>query len=257
MFKSSFGRYLIAGAAIVTLSSIFISMKFTAKLLQTSSRTTRSVTAAREAPNYQFYKNEISSEPDGNLIDVIHKEWHGNHQLLEAHHGYIQWLFPVFENAGMNWRSEALTKAEAKEIREDLDCAKRVIKSYQLMLHFYGMELVDPSTGEIKRGKNWKSRYQNLSTHTHNFLRISRIITSLGELGFARYKRPFVEHLQKEIEDGILSNCKSSFEKFWLPLLDEKTKWYVQKTLETEADREDSVYFKDSESSDSQEEMSQ
>lgn len=42
--------------------------------------------------NLDFYSNRLRSQPSGDLIDVIHRDWHGNHQLLEAHHGYIQWL---------------------------------------------------------------------------------------------------------------------------------------------------------------------
>ncbi|PRP72764.1 hypothetical protein PROFUN_07664 [Planoprotostelium fungivorum] len=214
------------------------------QLLQTTSRTTRSVTTAREGPNYLFYSNELASSPDGALIDVIHKKWHGNYGLLEAHHG------------GMNWESSSLTKGEAKQIRESRECAVRVIRSYRLMLDFYGMELVSTETGEIKRGSNWKSRYQNLRVSSHNYLRISRIITSLGELGFARYKKPFVEHLRTEVQDGELKRCERSFNDFWVKLLDENSKWYITKTLEAPADREESVYFQKEDGSDDSDEMS-
>ena len=30
-------------------------------------------------------------------VEVIHKKWFGQYTLLEKHHGYIQWLFPIFE----------------------------------------------------------------------------------------------------------------------------------------------------------------
>jgi hypothetical protein len=40
--------------------------------------------------NYQFYSNEIESDPDGDFIDKIHKEWFGKWEKLERHHGYIQ-----------------------------------------------------------------------------------------------------------------------------------------------------------------------
>jgi hypothetical protein len=57
------------------------------------------------------------------------------------------------------------------------------------MLNFYGMRLVDEQTGEVEREpKIWRERYTNMNKNTHNHLRVSRIITSLGELGFKRYK---------------------------------------------------------------------
>eukprot|EP01117_Protostelium_nocturnum_P014032 TRINITY_DN5301_c0_g1_i1.p1 TRINITY_DN5301_c0_g1~~TRINITY_DN5301_c0_g1_i1.p1 ORF type:complete len:273 (+),score=65.55 TRINITY_DN5301_c0_g1_i1:1-819(+) len=209
-------------------------------------RETRSVTTAKQSSNYKFYSGEIASHPSGDFIDDIHRNWFGDYSKLEVHHGYIQWLFSIFESKGMNFESQALTKAEAKLIRDSQDCAVRIIRSYKLMLDFYGMRLVDIETGEIKRAKNYKSRYENLSLRSHNFLRITRIIISLGELGFRKYKQPFVEFLSEEVKNGALSACKRSLEMFWKPMLNEKSAAYIKKTLETsDEDREESVFFRD------------
>ena len=70
-------------------------------------------------PNVQFYKNAIPSKPDGAKCEDIHQHWDGDFERLEMHHGYIQWLFPVFENAGMNWESQPLSKSGAAIIRQD------------------------------------------------------------------------------------------------------------------------------------------
>ncbi len=56
--------------------------------------------------NFDFYNNEIKSKPQGkskiifysvkgDTIETIHKKWKGDYDLLEAHHGFIQWLFPI------------------------------------------------------------------------------------------------------------------------------------------------------------------
>lgn len=43
-----------------------------------------------------------------------------------------------------------------------------------MMLNFYGLRLVDETTGEIERCPHiWQNRYKNLIEHSHNFLRIS------------------------------------------------------------------------------------
>lgn len=42
--------------------------------------------------NLQFYKNQTRCQPDELLIDEIHERWKGRYDLLEAKHGYIQWL---------------------------------------------------------------------------------------------------------------------------------------------------------------------
>ena len=197
-------------------------------------------------PNYLFYKNELPSKPEGDLCENIHKKWDGKFGLLEQHHGYIQWLFPVFEAAGMNFESEPLTKEGAKAIRENEAASRRVLKSYQLMLHFYGFTLADELTGAVERDPAvFEAQINNFNMSMHNFLRISRIITSLGELGFHRYKRPLLERLKAEVDGGALANAGESCERFWTPLVDgENQQAYARKTLETAADREECVLFK-------------
>lgn len=66
---------------------------------------------------------------------------------MEAHHGYIQWLFPIRE-PGLNHHAEPLTIYEAKAIKEDPVLQGRIVTSYELMLDFYGMKLVDKTTGK-------------------------------------------------------------------------------------------------------------
>lgn len=82
--------------------------------------------------NYKFYTNQISSHPEGDFIDNIHKKWYGDYRKLEVHHGYIQWLFPLQEQ-GLNWSAEKLQKHEIELIKKDEQALKRLLKSYKLM----------------------------------------------------------------------------------------------------------------------------
>lgn len=145
----------------------------------------------------------------------------------------------------MSFHSSRLEKEEAKLMRQDLQCSIRFIKSYKLILDFYGMVLLDYETGQLGRNKSkYKSRYRNLNWNGHNFLRISRILMSLGELGFVRYKIPLVEFFEKEIEStGRLDHCKYSLKEFWKPLCDPSLPGYKKKTREEAEDREESVFF--------------
>ena len=199
-------------------------------------------------PNLLFYAGRLASRPEGGLIDDIHADWDGDWERLERHHGYIQWLFPVFENAGMNWQSSPLTKEGARAIRTDERMSLRVVASYKLMLRFYGFELEDERTGVVGRIHDeelYRQQISNFNSSPHNFLRISRILVSLGELGFHRYKRPFLERLEAEVNDGALSNARRSLVDFWAPLVyDEGSDGYTRKTLEDAADREEGCLFK-------------
>ena len=197
-------------------------------------------------PNLLFYAGRLASRPEGGLIDDIHADWDGDWERLERHHGYIQWLFPVFENAGMNWQSSPLTKEGARAIRTDERMSLRVVASYKLMLRFYGLKLTDERTGTVERDGSDAdgARVANFNHRAHNFLRISRILTSLGELGFHRYKRPFLDALRVEVQSGRLRNARQSLENFWAPLVDEEeSQWYARKTLERVSDREEGCLF--------------
>ncbi len=82
--------------------------------------------------NYKFYTNQISSHPDGDYIDNIHRNWFGDYDRLEYHHGYIEWLFPLQEK-GFNRSVEPLQKHEIELIKKDRNALKRILTSYQLM----------------------------------------------------------------------------------------------------------------------------
>ncbi|XP_070566946.1 uncharacterized protein [Ptychodera flava] len=112
--------------------------------------------------NLLFYKNAIESEPRGDLIDNIHEYWWGDYEKLERHNGYIQWIFPIREK-GMNYQSQELQLHEAEGIKRDKKAWARVLKSYEMMLDFYGMKLVDKEKGTIQRAANWKGRYRHLN----------------------------------------------------------------------------------------------
>lgn len=82
----------------------------------------------------------------GDFIDKIHDKWFGDYGHLEWHHGYIQWIFPIRES-GVNYEATQLQLHELKAIRADPVARARVIRSYEMMLDFYGMTLVNRETG--------------------------------------------------------------------------------------------------------------
>lgn len=167
--------------------------------------------------NLQFYQNKIPSKPNNVTIDEIHQKWFGKYELLENNHTWIQWVFPIRERVVGN-HAQPLQLHEAKAIIEDKEAHARVLKSYELMLDFLGMRLKDAKTGEIERNSNWKKRYNELNVKwNHNFLRITRMLKSLGELGYEHLKYPFVKFILKEIfENKQLCNALDAAENYWL-----------------------------------------
>ena len=83
-------------------------------------------------------------------------------QGLSIPHGLFR--FPIREY-GMNYDSQPLQTHEIESMKADPIILKRVIRSYQLMLDFYGMHLVSRETGLVDRAlppRYFAPRYGNL-----------------------------------------------------------------------------------------------
>ncbi|KAB5546033.1 hypothetical protein PHYPO_G00067420 [Pangasianodon hypophthalmus] len=167
-------------------------------------------------PNLKFYLNEIKSSPDDVSIETFHSEWKSDYKRLERVHSYIQWLFPLRE-PGVNYLATELTKKEIQAFRESEEAKRRLVDSYELMLGFYGIQLTDRETGEVRRAENWRERFANLERNMHNNLRITRILKSLGELGFEHYQAPLVHFfLEETLVKKNLSSVKRSVLDYFL-----------------------------------------
>eukprot|EP00063_Salmo_salar_P068794 XP_014043629.1 PREDICTED: opioid growth factor receptor-like [Salmo salar] len=111
----------------------------------------------------------------------------------------------------MNYQAKELTKKEIEAFLEDGTAKQRLVMSYKLMLDFYGIELSNDITGEVKLENNWRERFDNLERNTHNNLRITRILKCLGTLGFPHYQAPLVRiFLEQTLVKGKLYNVKES-----------------------------------------------
>ncbi|XP_031657367.1 opioid growth factor receptor isoform X2 [Oncorhynchus kisutch] len=169
-----------------------------------------------DMPNLQFYREQIPSSPDGVFIEDFHKKWNRQYLKLERVHSYIQWLFPLQE-PGMNNQAKELTKKEIEAFLQDETAKKRLVKSYKLMLDFYGIQLSNDTTGEVRRANNWRDRFDNLDRNTHNNLRITRILKCLGTLGFPYYQAPLVHFfLEETLVKGNLYNVKESVLNYFI-----------------------------------------
>lgn len=173
--------------------------------------------------NSDFYSGKKESPTPGGFVDEIHKKWWGDYDLLEDRHNYIQFLFPIRE-AGMA-SIQAMTKNEAEEFKKSKEMQDRLLKSYEMMLDFYGLTL-NVKTGEVKRNeKNYKERYKHLNSSSHNYLRITRILKCLGICGLESFKYPLIKHYITEVfKNKELDQTTNSLIKYWLPTIREEKK---------------------------------
>jgi hypothetical protein len=170
----------------------------------------------RNRKNFDFYSLKCKGKPLDN-VDAIHEKYFAQYDFLEENNNYMEWLFPIYGSAGLNPHTKPLSMQEAILIKNNIHSSIRVVKSYQMLLNFFGMTLVNDLTGEVGREPTiWQARYCHLNTRTNNNIKITRMLKSLGQLGFERYQKAFVQHLKKEIEEnGLLKNCRESFKNYW------------------------------------------
>nr|KAG5687499.1 hypothetical protein BaRGS_009432 [Batillaria attramentaria] len=70
-------------------------------------------------------------------------------------------LFPIRE-PGMNRNAQELQLHEVEAIKKDKEAHARFVKSYEMMLNFYGLRLVNNTTGEVERAAHWERGFRHL-----------------------------------------------------------------------------------------------
>ncbi|XP_042307517.1 opioid growth factor receptor-like protein 1 isoform X2 [Sceloporus undulatus] len=172
--------------------------------------------------NLRFYKNKIPFKPDGVYIEEVLNKWKGDYEKLEHNHTYIQWLFPLREQ-GLNFYAKELTTYEIEEFKKTKEAIRRFLLAYKMMLEFFGIKLTDKN-GNVSRASNWQERFQHLNESQHNYLRITRILKSLGELGYESFKPHLVKFILHEalVEDTIPNIKQSALEYFVYTIRDRR-----------------------------------
>ncbi|MES1908966.1 MAG: hypothetical protein MHM6MM_001794 [Cercozoa sp. M6MM] len=218
--------------------------------------------------NLRFYRNQLRSKPDNALVSEFHSNWRGAYQELESHHGFIQWLFPIREK-GMNYQSQPLTLYEKEKLRNDDQARLLLLRSLELMMDFYGFDTImadrdSPDSDVVfERSEKWRVRFRNLNTSSHNYLRITRIIKCLGELGHERLQAVVVRAFLQQYKKGRLNNIGNSLENYWIgvvrngderqALLDELSEFHAKQVNQKKRSRKQ-LFWPSGSDSDSEEE---
>lgn len=204
------------------------------------------VSTSSNSKNLTFHLSQSPALPSRDKIDQLHANLRGNWRELENNHSFIQWLFPIREK-GMNFASQPLTPYEIQGITDSIEAMDRLKESYSILLEFYGMRLVDPTTGEIGRvlisgpdPSSWLIRYAHLSHSFHNYLRITRILKCLQELGLPHYTAAwllfFLVEQSAEPQSPPYLNGKAlvgSMDGYWIWCLrDQGERGYVHEMVE-------------------------
>lgn len=160
------------------------------------------------SPLLQFYAGQRQDHKGRSIQDI----WRYNESQLEEEHDYIQWLFPLRELGQffsvMNPTSSqeptipVLTEGDILVLKNadetSLFLRARILKSLDVMLHFYGFHYsLEAGRVLIRPAANFKDRSNHwLAAPNHNFLRITRILKCLVLVGLEPYAALFFRALE-------------------------------------------------------------
>jgi hypothetical protein len=146
-----------------------------------------------------FYRGE-ALDGNGRTLEEL---WSWTDDRLEGVHDYIQWMFPLSVRSGANPTAPVLGPATIEAFRSSEALRERLQRSLRVMLRFYGLE--DTRTAgalHIVRGERFARRARVwLWPGNHNHLRLTRIMTSLRQLGLAAQSRALWECLSQIAAD--------------------------------------------------------
>jgi hypothetical protein len=114
-----------------------------------------------------------------------------------------------------NYDAPVLLDDDVDAMKSNIEVGENLILSYDMMLDFFGMKLLDVRSGAVGRSEQFESRYHTaLEMALHNHLRLCRVLSCFSVLGFRTYKHALVKHLLAEVESGKLRISPSSIGMF-------------------------------------------
>lgn len=128
----------------------------------------------------EFYASATPDHRGRSLTEIL--KW--SDERLESVHDYIQWLFPLKERSGFNMNAPVLDEPTIQEFQSRPELKGKLRASFERMLEFYGLEILDDDPPIVRRARTFAERSGNwLTAGNHNHLRITRILKSLQTLG--------------------------------------------------------------------------
>lgn len=116
---------------------------------------------------------------------------------LEAHHDFIQWLFPLTEPSGVNPHAPVPGADDFAQLARDEAVRDGARRAFLRMLAFYGLR---PDDGRVERSANWAERSAHWARRPgHNDLRLTRILKAMRLLGAADAAASLLAALEAEV----------------------------------------------------------
>lgn len=151
--------------------------------------------------NEKFYTNGCWALPLCYTVNEIHQHWNELSPIFfDYRTGILEWLFPVNRASTCVFIEGSLTVEDAIRMAKSKLISTRFVRSYELVLGNFGIELVSKSDGLLRVTDQFVYN-RILSGEGHCSIEnlryiIVRVTLSLGLLGFRRYRNRFLQLLK-------------------------------------------------------------
>ena len=152
----------------------------------------------------KFYAGEFPNTNKLYFNDIVNFD----NTRLERSHVFIQWLFPLPQASKAVPGSPVLTDEEIAIFNKSDELKANLYYAFLVMLSFYGLEInkkIIKSVDYDTRANVWQY------PHSHNYLRITRIIACLAILGLNNYSKMLYDcmiELYNEFPDDFTPDNK-------------------------------------------------
>ncbi|MDG3005731.1 opioid growth factor receptor-related protein [Paludisphaera mucosa] len=143
----------------------------------------------------EFYRGTGRDAEGRTLADV----WAFSDDEMEFHHDFIQWLFPLEVPSQFNFRAPVLSEEDVAAFHEEPALRENLLRSFDRFLAFLGLKRED---GRVVPAADFEAKRQVFLAPDHNWLRITRVLTSLRRLGLAEPSQAFYAGLLELMECG-------------------------------------------------------
>jgi hypothetical protein len=154
-----------------------------------------------------FYRG-TGTDTEGRTLAEI---WAFSDAERESVHDFIQWLLPLRAPSQFNPDAPLLTEADISEFRADPLLRANLLRSLEVFLAFLGLRL----EGErVVPAPDFEAKREVFAYENHNWLRITRVLTSTRILGLEAPARAFFEFLRAYRDSGLSGITERTF-RFW------------------------------------------
>ena len=153
-------------------------------------------------PIVKFYKDE-GWKDDADCPYWFNIIFRWEHFQLEEVHDYIQWYFPTEQMSQYNSHAPVLTPEVVDAFKTNLSIRVKLLNVFDRMMKWYGL------FGYAPNYSHW------MNVDNHNYLRLTRIITSMDALGFEHEAKTLQMELL-DLADTYTDKISAETKGYWI-----------------------------------------